>query len=179
MLRLGGEMMSDAESPRAAALALSMALVERGGAPTAAAVLALGPQIPVRLCRSVCGSPPGWCAPTWAPCRAIARPTAGSRGTTSQLLWEAWHWPALLVLGLCTWGRQPAAQHGSTQTLSACVGARPQTPNPEALPAPVARAREADLQPAQSGSCRAVPCPAWPATAAPRPAARGGQPAQA
>ena len=49
MLRLGGELMGDADSPRAAALALTLALVERGGPPTAAAVLALGPQIPVRL----------------------------------------------------------------------------------------------------------------------------------
>ena len=57
MLRLGGEMMSDADSPRAAALALNMALVERGGPPTAAAVLALGPQIPVRPCTLAPGPP--------------------------------------------------------------------------------------------------------------------------
>ena len=50
MLRLGAEMMTEADSPRAASLALVMALVERGGGPTAEVLLGLGQQLPVSFC---------------------------------------------------------------------------------------------------------------------------------
>ena len=50
MLRLGNEQMSEADSPRAHALALLMALLDRGGDAAATDFLTLAPQLPVSLC---------------------------------------------------------------------------------------------------------------------------------
>ena len=49
MLRAWYEQMSEADSPRAASLALLVALLDRGGGPTAAAFLGLAQQLPVHL----------------------------------------------------------------------------------------------------------------------------------